>query len=45
MDYFNRLGEIIYFCGACQPEYVKLLSFARKNFASRPEPDGTVNLK
>jgi hypothetical protein len=34
MDYFNGLGEIIYFCAACQPEYVKLLSFRLEYFAS-----------
>ena len=27
LDYFNGLGEIICFCGACQPDFVKLLTF------------------
>ena len=43
MDYFNGLGEIICFCGACQPEFVKLLSFALEYFASWPERQGAMN--
>jgi hypothetical protein len=43
MDYFNGLGEIICFCGACQPEYVKLLLFTVEYFASWPKRQSAVN--
>jgi hypothetical protein len=43
MDYFNGLGEIIFFWGVCQPDYVKLISFPLKIFVPWPERQVAVN--